>query len=383
MTFVAAKRFGKRVIMMSDTMITDPCGTHQRIIPGQLKVIIVNPTTTIAFAGLSVQATDAIKDARCRLMAGASMAEIERELATTTTLYEGKIDFLVVAHGDQVTLKRIWSGQVSGSLEQACIGQRNLLDSLLGKQSESPRLIIPHEFEEELYFTHAFTQLFSGVQITESVGGFGIQVICSPYGHIYGSWAGVMAWDVIVGGEPMNQQQLDDRRSGKTQWGYNITAPVLRGVGVVGAIVPNAGIGHIYAPALKDETIKWRFERPSHQDQHRPILEEFQRRVNEVATHLGGGISPTIPPDINRMPTDAELEELHCYANLKPFSTTIFAEPGAFIISCQTGIAEQKVHADAATLGEDPAWTLRTAIDRINDEIGRRIGKPPACSVSD
>ena len=148
MTFVAAKRFGKRVIMMSDTMITDPCGTHQRIIPGQLKAIIVNPTTTIAFAGLSVQATDAIKDARCRLMAGASMAEIERELAATTTRYEGKIDFLVVAHGDQVTLKRVWSGQVSGSLEQACIGQRNLLDSLLGKQSESPRLIIPHELEE-------------------------------------------------------------------------------------------------------------------------------------------------------------------------------------------------------------------------------------------
>ena len=61
MTIVAAMKFDKRIVVMSDTMISDSNELRNNVIPGRLKSIVINNWLTISDAGLSTQAIDAVR----------------------------------------------------------------------------------------------------------------------------------------------------------------------------------------------------------------------------------------------------------------------------------------------------------------------------------
>lgn len=378
MTFVAAKRFGERVLIASDTMISHRTGTRHDVIPGRLKAIILDAQTTVAYAGLPDQGVDAIKRAKQFMSGGGTLSDVEQTLVAATEEHLGKLEFLIVSHHNGVALKRIWDGRISACLDQACIGQRDLLSQLLEQEAQHPVGVVPHEFEYEAPFSFAFRKLFNGLHVSDSVGGFGVTVTCSPYGHCYPPFGGVAAWDTIRGGQALTEQQLANRRSGMTQWGYNISGPKLRGVGVVGAIILDAGIGYIYAPLHKEEPIQWSFSKPTEQKQHGPVLEEFQRQIDQVANKVGGGIEVTFPPPSSRSPTEIELQQIVAYAAAAVLPTQVSLEAEAIWISCGTSIAWRRVQVGFSSLDPDPVWVLTAAIDRLNAEVGQQLRQAEA-----
>jgi hypothetical protein len=354
-------------------MISDLTGTRHNVIPGKLKAVILDAKTTVAFAGLPDQAIDAIKVAKCLLLKGASVAHVEQSLAKATNEYRGRLDFILVTHHDGVALKRIWEGRISGHLNQTCIGQRDLLPALLALEADVPQGMVPHQFEKEVPFSSAFRKLFNGIHISGGAGGFGISTVCSPFGHCYSGFGGVVSWDTVVisadGSGGVSEQQLEDRRSGMTQWGYNISEPKLRGVGVVGAIVPDAGVGFIYSPFQQDDPIQFRLSVQTEQFQHHTILEAFQQRVDEIARALGGGIEVEIPLPISRPPTDIELRQVRIYASRAPRPTEITLLADAIWIDCGKRPAHRGVRVDFRALSPNPVWVLTTTIDRLNRAI--------------
>jgi len=374
-TFVAAKRFGERVLITSDTMISDRTGMPHDVIPGRLKVITISPTITIAYAGLPNQGIDAIKAARLRWIETDKLPELEAVLIAATRKHFGDLDFLLVAHQDGVSLRRIWEGRISASLDQACIGQRDLLSTLLTIEEKAPRVLVPHEFEEESLFSSAFYRLFNGMYISESAGGFGIKATCSPYGHYMSGFAGSTAWDTVSVGRSDTERQVEDRRSGMTQWAYHISGPKLRGVAVVGATVLDAGIGFIYNPIQQDEPIREQFSPPIDQEEINIALNNFQKKVDRAAEMAGGGIEVHFPPPSNQRPKEHELALVVQHASLAPFPTEVTLLEDALWISCGTDAANQGVRVGFNMLGENPVSTLVTTIDRMNEAIYRRIGQ--------
>jgi hypothetical protein len=160
-------------------MISDLTGTRHDVIPGRLKAVVLDLQTTVAYAGLPDQGIDAIKRARELLSSGASISDVEQMLAATTEKYsdkqEFKLDFLIASHRDGATLKRIWNGGVSSRLEQTCIGQRDLFSALLKQEGDTPRSVVPHEFEEEGPFLSAFHNLFNGLYVSEGEAGLALR----------------------------------------------------------------------------------------------------------------------------------------------------------------------------------------------------------------
>jgi hypothetical protein len=194
MTFVVAKCFGERIYIASDTMISDSTKARTDMIPGRLKVIILDTKTTVAYAGLADQSIDTIKRVKQCLSDGGNLLDVEQILVAATMEYEGQLEFLIASHRDGATLKRIWDGCISSGLEQACIGQRDLLPILIEQEKEVPQSIVPHEYEEVARFTQAFRNLFDGLRVSDNVGGFGIMALCFPAGHLYGLSAGAAVW---------------------------------------------------------------------------------------------------------------------------------------------------------------------------------------------
>jgi len=62
MTFVVARKFGDRIIVFSDTMISNRGAARQNIIPGALKSIVVHRYVSIAYAGSAPVALDAVRE---------------------------------------------------------------------------------------------------------------------------------------------------------------------------------------------------------------------------------------------------------------------------------------------------------------------------------
>jgi hypothetical protein len=373
MTFVAAKRFGDRVLIAADTMLSDPTGLPPDGIPGGLKAIILTPKVTVAFAGLVNPAIQAIKRAKEVLSAGGSVLDVEHGLLSATRDHLGQLEFIIASHENVAALKRIWDGRISESLPEACIGQRDLLTRLLEQEGEHPRSVVPHEFEDEGPFSFGFRKLFNGLHVSDGVGGFGLMVTCSPYGHCYTPFGGVATWDTINLGVGVTEQQWADRRSGMTQWGYNVQGPRLRGVGVVGAVVPDAGIGYIYCPLRHEKPIAWRFRQPTQQSQHGPILEAFQKEIDEVARAAGGGIEVTFPPSPNDPPTEAQLQQVLDHAAKAALPTRVSIESDSIWIECRTSVLHRSIRVGFRGLEPDPIWVLTTTIDRLNEEAVRQL----------
>lgn len=369
MTFVAAKRFGNRIIVVGDTMISDLHGTRHSAIPGQLKIIVLSPTLTVAFAGLVDQALDAIRAAKRLHLAGTILVEIERMLAEETVRHAGRVEFLVISHSNgEPALKRVWDGRISSGLTHTCIGERDLLPALLARESEVPLGCRPHEFEQEGQFSAAFHGLFDGTRIIEGVGGLPIMVTCSPYGHCYNAIATSKAWDKvsILGG--VTEQQLADRRTGMTEWSFNIQATQYRGVAILGAIMINAGVGYIYSPLENDEPLKWIFPRPTDRAEHGALLEQFQAALEERAEVVGGGLIDDYAPGERHL-TDSELEEVIAYAAAAPMPTQIIVRADGLWIECGQYPVRSGALVGFQGLESEPMSVIKTMIDRMNAEM--------------
>jgi len=58
LTLIAALKMSERIVVMSDTAISDRDAIRSNLIPGRLKSVVVGPKMTISYAGLSSQALE-------------------------------------------------------------------------------------------------------------------------------------------------------------------------------------------------------------------------------------------------------------------------------------------------------------------------------------
>lgn len=253
MTLVIARRWGSRIIVMSETMISDRNARVPNAIPGRLKSIVVNKQLTVSYAGLSTQAIDVIRNV---WMGGLDCNTAIEKLRTSTEEFNGEIDYLVCSHEDPENPRltkikdgrkfegagQYWIGDAEAAQEIARFEIPKLLDSNLGLQQQ-----------EEYEFTDRFHEYVRNAG-TANIGGMIVNTLCSPRGHCYQQHAQVERWDPIF--SPNNENLAfwkEIHRTGITSYAYRVFSTYERGVCLVGNYLDQPCIGFIYDPLRQDE----------------------------------------------------------------------------------------------------------------------------------
>lgn len=274
MTFIAAQKFGDRIIFVSDTKLNDPegitrPGEKRRLndyIPGILKAVTLSPKVSVAFAGVVARALSAIRDLRSSI----NEWDFQRcaEYLANASL-DGAVDFLIASHIDAPALAKIQDGKVFIGQPFYWIGDpaigRPFIDAMQERRDQieimkqQNRYSYPAGWDEnESIFTGAMTMLLlRNPALTDAVGGIPIQLLASPYGHTYGSSAGAINLDTVIRGDGkwFNMDGLEVE-SGYGQYSYSIVASAYRGAPVVGVWIQETSTGYLYLPLTNEMVFK-------------------------------------------------------------------------------------------------------------------------------
>src|SRR5271166_1989423 len=109
MTVVLAKRFGSRIEVVSDTMISDSSFGREDAFPGRLKIVALAPDLTVVYAGHSNPALYFIRQLHSHRIK--KLGELLTYLKDCTASPDHDVEFLVISHQNEAELRRVWSGQ--------------------------------------------------------------------------------------------------------------------------------------------------------------------------------------------------------------------------------------------------------------------------------
>ena len=259
MTLVAAFRSMGRIVVLSDMMISDERSRRCRNrIPGRLKSIVLNRWLTVSYAGLSIQAIDAIR----RLIA---VDPITTDLAVeylreSAAVMKDELDFLVCSHEapEHPRLIKISGSWVSEGQDLYWIGSQ-------ASASGFARMELPpaqgetggenYSLEERRFTRRFHCYLDQGAD--DAVGGMVINCLASPHGHCYQDHAGAYVDRVTIPDplEPALRQRMHDAGM-NGHYKYAVMATHERGLALVGTYFEQAKIGFIHEPLLRDEPEK-------------------------------------------------------------------------------------------------------------------------------
>ncbi|MFG1426425.1 hypothetical protein [Roseixanthobacter glucoisosaccharinicivorans] len=291
MSIVIARKFGERIVIASDTMISDTDVTQTNKLPGRIKSVVIDLRISICYAGPANQSIDEIRKCKQKWDKNKSITELYEALKISSHVH--KSDYIIISHIDGVQIRKITNGTISNDVENAYIGDSHIVKMIFDVEKNMYK-DQNYDFSgfvtsDEECFRNSFLELFrkNGTLINRAVGGIAIFLLGSPYGHTYDSYATMQAWDIVYFNKPISDQQMADRASGLTQWSVNVQSTTLRGAAVVSAIITTAGIGYIYSPLESDEAIKIILpiadaKNPS------TILRLVQNEANARAARLGG-----------------------------------------------------------------------------------------------
>jgi hypothetical protein len=276
MTLVMARQWGDRIVMLSDTMISDRNAPRSDIIPGQLKVIVLTRKLSVAYAGRANKALHTIREARRAACQGADLPDVLECLCQATS--SGDVDFLVASHHEDPVLCKIWSGERAIGANQYWIGDPSAIPAIQRAMESQP---IPEfgewgeDEKEEARLRSAFTEV-----IREStflgVGGFSFHLLGSPLGHCYQDDTGYFSWDTVKISEIDTPEYRRFQKTGTAHYQYNTIAPQQRGAGVTGAFLPQVERGFIYSPLQSDSVLR----------RSGVTLQDISSEVNQIAADL-------------------------------------------------------------------------------------------------
>jgi hypothetical protein len=252
MTLVVAAQFGSRIIVFSDTMISNK-STGNDIIPGRLKSVVINGTLSISYSGQADIALDSVRRIRQEFTNCKDVIDL---LARTSNNFS--CDFIVASHLPEPCLTKIEDGKISTGGHRYWIGNPKPIRRLAEIEASSPIPVgfVPNtilSLEEDTFRRTVQKTLFDPAQHAGGgVGGFLIELLGSPYGHCYQNYVTVKWSDAIHFPPGPTARQLADRASGMTMFGYNVVGAAERGAPVVGIFVDQIGIGYIYRPTEQD-----------------------------------------------------------------------------------------------------------------------------------
>ncbi|MBO9560507.1 MAG: hypothetical protein J7515_18220 [Caulobacter sp.] len=304
MTIAIARKFGKRITILSDTMISDISTGKINSIPGRLKAIILSPYVSVAYAGHAEPALRAIRRAREALVATGEASSTTEILVEASADPDTDVEFILALHKDGLSfVHKITARGITGDLSECFIGDADIVRQVLANEPKYPG----HENPEwgiqagESRFSGAFTALFSGTTVNKSVGGFPISLLGSPYGHTYQGSAFSSAWDTVRGDIGITAAQHQSQRTGATAWQWNIVNAPLRGVALLGVALPQAGLGLIYSPLTHEDAQVIRLEIPDGPGfiDSVPLQSAVRTRLQQLATVIGGGVVELDVPEEN------------------------------------------------------------------------------------
>lgn len=275
MTFVAARTFPKRTLVISDTRLTDPSGSlrsgdgrHQidNCIPGQVKIVPLNSRLSIAYAGSIIRALDAIRHV------ASSGHDDDVEVCNSLRLVSlnGDVEFLIVSHlsGSAKVIKAA-NGVLSLHQDIHWIGDPSvtaLLTSEIFKTKEQGKPFRAKMFAqdpeddqwEEWSFGRGWSNLLlQSPKLVPGVGGIPIVLNAIVAGHHYHISAGaVIGEDVSVYGDGrwVNSSGVAVEPL-YGQYSYSIVTSGIDGTAVVGVWLQEIGTGYLYLPLDQDEPI--------------------------------------------------------------------------------------------------------------------------------
>lgn len=247
MTIVAARRFGQRIIVLSDTMISDANARADNILPGRLKSIVLNKTLTVSYAGLSSQALDAIR--AIHQNPNASVQSTIEFLTVTSKRFDGELDFLVCAHMESAKLLKISSGRTCEGADFYWIGNAQAVSELSQIEVQQAKIenLPDYLCEEEIHFTNRF-QTYLREGRCAGVGGAVVNCLCSDCGHYYQDHANAFSWDEVIIGQDDYDQRQKTNKTGMYHFEYNIYSPEQRGQAIVGLFLGQSNVGFIHDP---------------------------------------------------------------------------------------------------------------------------------------
>lgn len=247
---------GTRIVVLSDTQITNRGSARPNILPGRLKSIVIHERMTLSYAGLSTQALDVIRRlARAPLPTNRTIDV----LLAASQEHRGDVDFLLCSHeeteaprlikisGDRVAegADFYWIGNASSASEMS----RLELPAFQYSRSES-------EFsKQETDFTWRFHEYLHSTK-NPDVGGVMINCLCSPHGHCYQDRAGAMTWNAQLFPQDDEFERLAQHKTGASSFSYHLYSAQQRGVPVVGLYLEQPGVGYLYVPLEQDEALR-------------------------------------------------------------------------------------------------------------------------------
>lgn len=277
MTIVIAKKFGERILTLSDTADFDVRRSKPNLVPGILKSIILDMRTSISFAGATERSLDIIRKARRMLLEDSAIEDVLAQLAESTL--DGKCEFLISFHRNDAELRKVVNGKISDPLELSWIGDSAAVDKT--KSSKTTAFDLPDYIsQDEMNFIRGFqAALQEHKMLTDSAGGMPIVHLSSPFGHTYQDLhVSTLGGEITIG--PAGISPLSQAARSEYQFDYTVVVvtPRERGAAVIGSFFSEAHVGYIYSPIEADEPEKL----------IDISLEELREVLSERARSLGG-----------------------------------------------------------------------------------------------
>jgi hypothetical protein len=245
-------------------MISDENAPRPDILPGRLKTIVIDWLVSISYAGPANQGLDAVRECSRIFRKTRNIETVLSHLRYCTTEFR-KLEFIVSSHLKNPELYKIWNGMVSSGQERYWIGDARAENLILGGEDEQLEIEGADDLlTEQARLFRRFDQLTTGPASLASlgVGGFVVVQLGSPDGYCYVQHTTVAATDTVSFPGGLTAEQIRDRETGKTEYRYNIIYPLERGVGIVGAYLPQTETLYTFDPlstsddAMKDTGIK-------------------------------------------------------------------------------------------------------------------------------
>lgn len=282
MTIVVARKFGDRILMFSDTMISQP-GMKPDIIPGQIKSVVLNLQISMGFSGRLVACLDAARRAKKSLESDGRLSNVIDILRSYSK--NDDCDFIIASHQNGPEIFKIKNDKISESQIYHWIGDSDIVNSLnnysdtFDKSVDSVLKMNPNSTDcrtPEIQFLSAISCFFATPTISNVVGGFATNLLGSPYGHCYQMLGGVhMPGPMVIGEGPAHP---DTPPQGGDRYAYNFLAPNYRGVAIVGAFFEEANLGFIYNPLEWDHPKRMR----------NTTTQAVQEEIDLLAAKAGG-----------------------------------------------------------------------------------------------
>jgi len=273
MSLVIARFSKLGVRLYSDSQVTDPSQPRNDLIPGRLKLIILDPNTCIGFAGRLNAAIDAIREVA---KLGPSSAIIEK----LVTFHRGcgeAVDFIVATLQPR-SLHKISAGQHYTGGKQYWIGDS---DGIKEFEKRFQKLRTPAIDDEDAAVAGQMYQAFNSVvsdRAVSTVGGILFSVVTHKGAFLYAPAANVFyPSQDIPSGVPT---ALRFGGSAEGGYAYSIYSPLEPGVPAAGVYFLQGRCGVLYLPLDVDEPI-W-FSGISQQGFREAVKEKFGIMIQGV-----------------------------------------------------------------------------------------------------